>query len=184
MSEQMNKMKKQSIAVATSFNPYYCIMKKDEIKIETIGRTYEKWDGGGGGNDVINKNGKIGTLTVGYPSHPHMIQVYDWYNHYMRKEETAKTLKTTEANQGSGNLICTDFDVRRLTPRECFRLMGIKDEDFDRIKDDFSDSALYHMAGDSIVTSCLMSIFGTMAEDNFNTEKTINEKLLKGVKDE
>lgn len=151
----------KAIAVATSFNPYYCIMKKDEIKIEIIGRTFEKWDGGGG-NDVINKNGKIGTLTVGYPSHPHMIQVYDWYNHYMRKEETAKTLKTTEAKQGSGNLICTDFDVRRLTPRECFRLMGVKDEDFGRIKDDFSDSALYHMAGDSIVVNVLMKIFEMM----------------------
>ena len=49
--------------------------------------------------------------------------------------------------------------VRKLTPRECFRLMGVKDEDFDKVKKNQSTSSLYHLAGDSIVVDVLMAIF-------------------------
>ena len=52
--------------------------------------------------------------------------------------------------------------IRKLTPRECFRLMGVKDEDFDRVKKNQSDSSLYHLAGDSTVTQCLQAIFKEM----------------------
>lgn len=52
--------------------------------------------------------------------------------------------------------------IRKLTPRECFRLMGVKDEDFDKIKDELSQTWLYHLAGDSIVVNVLMAIFGMM----------------------
>lgn len=49
--------------------------------------------------------------------------------------------------------------IRKLTPKECFRLMGVKDEDFDLIKNNQFDSSLYHLAGDSIVVNVLMAIF-------------------------
>ena len=49
--------------------------------------------------------------------------------------------------------------VRKLTERECFRLMGVKDEDFDKIAKNQSKSSLYHLAGDSIVADVLMAIF-------------------------
>ena len=52
--------------------------------------------------------------------------------------------------------------IRKLTPRECFRLMGVRDKDFDKLKGKFSDIALYHMAGDSIVVNVLMAIFSQM----------------------
>lgn len=52
--------------------------------------------------------------------------------------------------------------VRKLTERECFRLMGVKDEDFDRVAKNQSKSSLYHLAGDSIITNCLMAIFKEM----------------------
>lgn len=52
--------------------------------------------------------------------------------------------------------------VRRLTPREYFRLMGVKDEDFDRVAINQSESSLFHLAGDSIVVDVLMSIFKQM----------------------
>ena len=53
----------------------------------------------------------------------------------------------------------SDLRIRKLTPRECFRLMGVKDEDFDKVKKNQSDASLYHLAGDSIVVNVLMSIF-------------------------
>lgn len=52
-----------------------------------------------------------------------------------------------------------NLSIRKLTPRECFRLMGVKDEDFDKLKDHFSDNTLFHLAGDSIVVNVLMAIF-------------------------
>ena len=51
------------------------------------------------------------------------------------------------------------YKIRKLTPRECFRLMGVKDEDFDKIKNNQSDSSLYHLAGDSIVTTLMVYMF-------------------------
>lgn len=52
--------------------------------------------------------------------------------------------------------------IRKLTPRECFRLMGVKDEDYDKVAKNQSDSSLYHLAGDSIVVDVLMAIFKEM----------------------
>ena len=49
--------------------------------------------------------------------------------------------------------------IRKLTPRECFRLMGVRDEDYDRCAKNQSDNSLYHLAGDSIVVDVLMAIF-------------------------
>lgn len=52
--------------------------------------------------------------------------------------------------------------IRKLTPKECFRLMGVKDEDYDKCAKNQSDSSLYHLAGDSIVVNVLMAIFKEM----------------------
>ena len=49
--------------------------------------------------------------------------------------------------------------IRKLTPKECWRLMGFSDKDCDRASKYVSDSALYKQAGNSIVTSCLVAIF-------------------------
>lgn len=52
--------------------------------------------------------------------------------------------------------------IRKLTPKEYFRLMGVRDEDYERIAKNQSDSSLYHLAGDSIVVNVLMAIFGEL----------------------
>jgi DNA (cytosine-5)-methyltransferase 1 len=52
--------------------------------------------------------------------------------------------------------------IRKLTPRECYRLMGFSDETFDKAQANQSNSALYHQAGDSIVVNVLMAIFKEM----------------------
>lgn len=48
---------------------------------------------------------------------------------------------------------------RSLTPLECYRSMGIKDEDFNKIKDYFCDSNLYKFAGNAIVVNIMSEIF-------------------------
>ena len=74
----------------------------------------------------------------------------------------------TQHTVGGGNLETkitdSDYRVRKLTERECFRLMGVKDEDFHKVKKNQSKSKLYHLAGDSIVATCLMAIFGQMLD--------------------
>ena len=48
--------------------------------------------------------------------------------------------------------------IRKLTPRECWRLMGFADEEFDRAQSVNSDTQLYKQAGNSIVVDVLVAI--------------------------
>lgn len=53
-----------------------------------------------------------------------------------------------------------DFKIRKLTPRECLRLMDVDDADIDKMFGaGLSNTQLYKMAGNSIVVSCLYHIF-------------------------
>ena len=52
--------------------------------------------------------------------------------------------------------------IRKLTPRECWRLMGFTDEDFEKAQEVNSDTQLYKQAGNSIVVNVLMAIFKQM----------------------
>lgn len=54
--------------------------------------------------------------------------------------------------------------VRKLTPREYFRLMGFSDDDFDKAASVNSNSQLYKQAGNSIVVNVLTAIFGQMID--------------------
>lgn len=50
--------------------------------------------------------------------------------------------------------------IRKLSPRECFRLMDVDEPDIDTIQDSgVSNSAQYKLAGNSVVVSCLYHIF-------------------------
>lgn len=48
--------------------------------------------------------------------------------------------------------------IRKLTPREALRLMGVKDEDITNMSKNQSDASLWHLAGDSIVTTPLIAM--------------------------
>jgi DNA (cytosine-5)-methyltransferase 1 len=93
------------------------------------------------------------------------VRVFDYYN---KSEKSGLVCGTITTNQAIGS--CGVFEVqqtnnsriRKLTPKECFRLMGVKDVDFERVSKNQSDSSLYHLAGDSIITNCLMAIFEQM----------------------
>lgn len=86
------------------------------------------------------------------------------------REQTGRVYDTNGCSPtlqtcSGGNLqpfIDVNDKIRKLTPMECFRLMGVKDDDFEVIAKNQSDSSLYHLAGDSIVVDVLMSIFKQM----------------------
>lgn len=52
------------------------------------------------------------------------------------------------------------FRIRKLTERECFRLMDVKESDVDKIQaSGISKSQQYKMAGNSIVVNCMYHLF-------------------------
>lgn len=59
--------------------------------------------------------------------------------------------------------------IRKLTPRECWRLMGVRDEQFDRLHG-ISKTQLYKMAGNSIVVDVLMAIFKNLLVSDKETK--------------
>lgn len=60
--------------------------------------------------------------------------------------------------------------IRKLSPKECWRLMGFSDEDCNRASKYVSDSSLYKQAGNSIVTSCLVAIFYSLLFNDSSTK--------------
>lgn len=73
---------------------------------------------------------------------------------------------TTSCNQAVIEPEAKSFRVRKLTPRECYRLMGFTDEQFNKSQAFSSDSQLYKQAGNSIVVDVLYYIFGKLFEVN------------------
>jgi len=54
------------------------------------------------------------------------------------------------------------YKIRKLTPKECWRLMGFNDEDFEKAAKVNSNAQLYKQAGNSIVVNVLMAIFNNL----------------------
>ena len=82
----------------------------------------------------------------------------------VKDSDIANTLTTLEGNRDISTFIIDKTKdgkemLRRLTPKECFKLMGVNELDFEKVKKNQSDSSLYHLAGDSIVVNILMEIF-------------------------
>ena len=66
------------------------------------------------------------------------------------------------------------FRIRKLTPRECFRLMGVNDDEIDTIQAaGISRSQQYKMAGNSIVVNCLAAIFRQLFVGNENKNQQL-----------
>jgi len=64
--------------------------------------------------------------------------------------------KTITTNKGEGPKVLFNYRIRKLTPTECLRLMGVKDKDINSMIDaGLSNSALYKLAGNSIVTNSM-----------------------------
>jgi hypothetical protein len=63
---------------------------------------------------------------------------------------------------GYSYLYKTDYRIRKLTPKECWRLMGFTDEDFYKAEEVNSNTQLYKQAGNSIVVKVLEAIFKQM----------------------
>ena len=95
------------------------------------------------------------------------------------KEKVAPAVKASayaENNylQEPINAMPKDFRIRKLTPRECFRLMDVDDKDIDTIQAaGISDSQQYKLAGNSIVVNVLTEIFRKLLVDTHNDDRQL-----------
>ena len=92
-------------------------------------------------------------------------KMFNPYNNKVIKE-IAPTQTTSCGNTTSSSAILISEDgkhlmkIRKLTPLECWRLMGFDDTDFYKVKHSgISDTQLYRQAGNSIVVDVLEKIF-------------------------
>ena len=145
---------------------------KDNYIAEPVMRTVGDLGVGGQRGRVFSINGIVGCLSAtDYKDPPKIIQVGNivktgQFDNPQRgriydPDGLAPTLNTCSGGGLEPKFVdrsCVDVRIRKLTPRECFRLMGFLDDDFDKIKG-ISNSQLYKMAGNSIVVNVLTEIF-------------------------
>ena len=104
---------------------------------------------------------------------------YDEQNNILRKDGTVGTLTTDGSSPKHNNRVIVGGNsvrIRRLTPRECWRLQGFPDEYFDKAKAaGISDTQLYKMAGNAVSVPVakaiglrLMEIEDEEAENEFS----------------
>ena len=68
--------------------------------------------------------------------------------------------------QKDNYLVEQTYRTRKLTPRECFRLMGMRDDDIDKIQGaGISNTQQYKLAGNSIVVDVLEAIFKNLFKE-------------------
>lgn len=117
--------------------------------------------------DLTTKNKRLASMVDKID--PTKTQAIDMYNQSVHDE--MHTIKTN-IDRANMTAITQNLRIRKLTPRECFRLMAVRDENFDKIAQNQSNASLYHLAGDSIVVSVLVAILGQFV-DGFDFNKYI-----------
>ena len=77
----------------------------------------------------------------------------------INKQGTSNTITTV---QKDNYVVYNNYRIRKLTPKECWRLMGCSDEDFHKAEQVNSNSQLYKQAGNAIVVDVLEGIFSKL----------------------
>ena len=121
--------------------------------------------------NVWHKNGLCSTLnTMGGGNRQPLIIVEDFYKNRSPRlyEDYAPSLRS---ERNGLKVLGDNFDmdkqvrIRKLTPTECYKLMGFTAEDCKKVSDGgISNSQLYKQAGNSIVVNVLEAIFTSLGE--------------------
>lgn len=79
-------------------------------------------------------------------------------NSKTRRGRVSKQIANTLLTGESQGVIEPDFRIRKLTPRECWRLQGFPDWAFDKAQEVNSNSQLYKQAGNSVTVNVIAAI--------------------------
>ena len=132
-------------------------------------------------NGYIRKDGCVGTITTdgSSPKHNNRViepMVWDGFNQRVRADSSVVGTLTQNCGadlKRNGQGIISNDDasqlrIRKLTPKECFRLMGFDDEAFHKAEAVNSNTQLYKQAGNSIVVDVLEELFCMMLDESGN----------------
>ena len=128
--------------------------------------------GMGGGQIPMIVNGEVEGINQKHTLEPFVLEKGIGHNPVSKKFE----FDGFHENKPCPTLLATDYKcpkcysdgvrIRKLTPKECWRLMDFTDEEFEAAeKAGVSKTQLYKQAGNSIVVSCLAHIFRELLKD-------------------
>lgn len=107
-------------------------------------------------SDIVDEFKEGQMATTSYPN---------GYGHGTRVHDESISLTTNERPSVKCNL-----RIRKLTPKECMRLMGFQDKDTEAMYNaGLSNNAIYHCAGDSICVNVLMAIFSPLFDKDWRS---------------
>ena len=119
--------------------------------------------------DLTTKNKRLASMVDKID--PTKCQAIDIYNQSVHDE--MHTIKTN-VDRANMTAVTQNLRIRKLTPKECFRLMAVRDENFEMIAKNQSNASLYHLAGDSIVVAVLVAILGQFV-NGFDFDQYVQE---------
>lgn len=154
-----------------------------ECKIEKVGQISNE---GSQCGTVVSTEGLYPTISAGCHGYanPHILEkngfyeqaiktaeennaqegdIIDAFNQKVLTDGIAPTITTRPEGKKTAILpVVERYRIRKLTPRECFRLMNVEEEQFNRAEKVVSNSQLYKVAGNAIVVSVLCALFSQL----------------------
>ena len=147
--------------IPEKFNPY------NEKEIEEICPTLSTQCGSTTSSATVLIKDKVGNVIPLYKETIEQNELeegkslnLDLYNRASYEESQTLTLPHHNTQR-----LFDGLRIRKLTPKECFRLMGFSDEDFEKVNGKVSDTQLYKQAGNSIVVNVLMALFKRLQDE-------------------
>ena len=152
-------------------------VQKDNLVLENVYDFY---------NDKMKQDCVCGTLTTGTAYNGSgTFGVVETINKVGQISNDGSQYGTVIADNGlSPNLvagthgyanshIATQYRIRKLTPRECGRLMGVSDEDIDKMAAVNSNTQLYRQFGNSIVVDVMCAMFKNLNIKQGDSNETL-----------
>ena len=123
--------------------------RKEGVKIIQRAHGYNQ----GGEHDIAP------TITSNSYQENNLVKVVDFYNKITKDEVGTLTSSGGGSTVRAGSFGITDgYRIRKLTPRECWRLQGFPDWAFDKAQEVNSNSQLYKQAGNSVTVNVIAAI--------------------------
>lgn len=134
---------------STGLAPTLTTNKGEGVKIIQRAHGYNR----GGEHDIAP------TLTSNSYQENNLVKVVDFYNKITKDEVGTLTSSGGGSTVRAGSFGITDgYRIRKLTPRECWRLQGFPDWAFDKAQKVNSNSQLYKQAGNSVTVNVIAAI--------------------------
>lgn len=111
-------------------------------------------------NITESDNGLIHVGNLDMPGNESIKRVYS-------PNGVCPTLTTMTGGHRQPKIWTKETGVRKLTPKECWKVMGFTDKEFDKVEGKLSNTQLYKQAGNTICVPCLEAIFRELFNGNY-----------------